>query len=145
MAINEGVCVITGGPGTGKTTIVKCILHILGNMGKTTKLLAPTGRASKRLSESTGKDASTIHRALDLNFKDGNDDAFSYNEDSKLPYDCIIVDEVSMVDAMLMSSLIKVIELGTKLMLVGDKVIKNIFSTIKKVLLLTWQNISNKR
>lgn len=120
MAISKGVCVITGGPGTGKTTIIKCILSILGDMGMRIKLLAPTGRAAKRMSESTGKDASTIHRALDISFQDG-EGSFCYNEDNKLPYEAVIVDEVSMVDVTLMNHLIKTIEVGTKLILVGDK------------------------
>lgn len=120
MAVSKGMCVITGGPGTGKTTIIKCILSILGNMGMKSKLLAPTGRAAKRMSESTGQNASTIHRALDINFE-GGEGGFCYNDDNKLPYEVIIVDEVSMVDVTLMNHLIKAIEVGTKLILVGDK------------------------
>lgn len=120
MAINKGVCVITGGPGTGKTTIIKCILSILNNMNMKVKLLAPTGRASKRLSESTGEDASTIHRALELDFNNGKM-GFYYNETNKLRVDAVIVDEVSMVDAQLMNSLLKALNTGTKVVLVGDK------------------------
>lgn len=120
MAINKGFCVITGGPGTGKTTIVKCILSILKNMSLKVKLLAPTGRASKRLSESTGEDASTIHRALELDFKNGKM-CFVYNESNKLNFDAIVVDEVSMVDVNLMYSLMKALKFGTKVILVGDK------------------------
>lgn len=120
MAINKGVCVITGGPGTGKTTIIKCILSILKNMNLKVKLLAPTGRASKRLSESTNEDASTIHRALEIDFQNGRT-CFVYNESNKLDIDAIIVDEVSMVDVNLMYSLVKALRLGTKVILVGDK------------------------
>ncbi len=119
-AINSGVCVITGGPGTGKTTIVKCILSILKGFGKKVKLLAPTGRAAKRLSESTDMDASTIHRALEVVFNDGYQ-SFYYNEHNKMPFDCFIVDEVSMIDATLMFHLLKAIDRGAMLILVGDK------------------------
>ena len=120
MAVNNGVSVITGGPGTGKTTIVKCMLQIFKGMGKVVKLLAPTGRAAKRLSESTGEEASTIHRALVVDFLSG-DNMFVYNANNKLPFDVVIVDEVSMVDVMLMSYLVRVLKKGTQLVLVGDK------------------------
>lgn len=120
MAVNSGVSVITGGPGTGKTTIVKCMLQIFKGMGKLVKLLAPTGRAAKRLSESTGEEASTIHRALVVDFLSG-DNMFVYNANNKLPFDVVIVDEVSMVDVMLMSYLVRALKKGTQLVLVGDK------------------------
>lgn len=119
IAINNGVSVITGGPGTGKTTIIKCILQILKGMNLKVKLMAPTGRASKRLSESTGEDASTIHRALEMT--GGEDSKFLYNSQTKLSYDAIIVDEVSMVDSQLMYFLVRAIKRGAKLILVGDK------------------------
>lgn len=119
IAINNAVSVITGGPGTGKTTIVKCILQILKSMGKRVKLMAPTGRAAKRLSESTGEDASTIHRALEMT--GGEDNRFFFNSQTKLNYDVIIVDEVSMVDSQLMYYLVRAIKRGAKLILVGDK------------------------
>lgn len=119
IAINHGVSVITGGPGTGKTTIVKCILQILKGMGKKVKLMAPTGRAAKRLSESTGEDASTIHRALEMT--GGDENRFIFNSQTKLSYDAIIVDEVSMVDSQLMYFLVRSIKRGAKLILVGDK------------------------
>ncbi len=119
LAVNSGVSVITGGPGTGKTTIVKCILQILKNRRYNVKLLAPTGRASKRLSESTNEEASTIHRALVVDFK--NPGMFLYNSGNKLPYDAVIVDEVSMVDIQLMFYLVRALKMGTKLILVGDK------------------------
>ncbi len=119
LAVNSGVCVITGGPGTGKTTIVKCILQILKNRRYNVKLLAPTGRASKRLSESTNEDASTIHRALVVDFK--NPGMFLYNNGNRLPFDVVIVDEVSMVDVQLMFYLVRALKMGTKLILVGDK------------------------
>lgn len=120
MAINSGVSVITGGPGTGKTTIVSCALEIFKMLNKNILLLAPTGRASKRLSESTGEEAKTIHRALEIDFR-SKLGLFVYNEKNPLPYDVIIVDEVSMVDVVLMNSLLKAISKGSKLILVGDK------------------------
>lgn len=119
LAVNKGVSVITGGPGTGKTTIVKCMLQIFKSMRKSVKLLAPTGRAAKRLSESTGEDASTIHRALVVDFL--GSDTFLYNQNNKLPYDVVIVDEVSMVDIQLMYYLTRALKKGTQLVLVGDK------------------------
>jgi len=119
IAVNNGVSVITGGPGTGKTTIIKCILQIFKNMGKKVKLMAPTGRAAKRLSESTREDASTIHRALEMT--GGEDNRFLFNNMTKLNYDVIIVDEVSMVDSQLMYYLVRSIKRGAKLILVGDK------------------------
>ncbi len=119
LAVNQGVSVITGGPGTGKTTIVKCMLQVFKSLRKNVKLLAPTGRAAKRLSESTGEDASTIHRALVVDFL--GSDMFLYNQNNKLPYDVVIVDEVSMVDIQLMYYLIRALKRGTQLVLVGDK------------------------
>lgn len=119
IAINNGVSVITGGPGTGKTTIIKCILQIFKGMGKKVKLMAPTGRAAKRLSESTGEDASTIHRALEMT--GGDENRFLFNSQTKLNYDVIIVDEVSMVDSQLMYYLVRSIKRGARLVLVGDK------------------------
>ena len=120
-AVNSGVCVITGGPGTGKTTIVKCVLGCLKSEGKRCILLAPTGRAAKRLNESTGEDASTIHRALDLDFKNERGVFFTKNEQNPLNYDAIVVDEVSMVDSQLMFNLLKAIKPRAQLILVGDK------------------------
>ncbi|MBE5758327.1 MAG: ATP-dependent RecD-like DNA helicase [Clostridiales bacterium] len=117
-AVNNGVTIITGGPGTGKTTIVKCMLQIFKSMRLKVKLMAPTGRAAKRLSESTGEDASTIHRALEMS---GGDGGFFFNNQTKLNYDVIIVDEVSMVDVQLMYYLVRSIKRGAKLVLVGDK------------------------
>ncbi len=121
VAVNSGVSVITGGPGTGKTTIVKCILYCLELQRKSVLLLAPTGRAAKRLSESTRQEAKTIHRALDLDFKNGNGAFFTKNENDPLKQDVVIIDEMSMVDAMLMNSLLKAVKTGAQLILVGDK------------------------
>ncbi len=117
---SEGVVVITGGPGTGKTTIIKGILKILKNARLKCMLMAPTGRAAKRLEEQTGEQASTIHRALEANFAK-NSRGFVKNETNPLETDVVIIDEVSMLDVFLMSSLLKAINFGTRLILVGDK------------------------
>jgi exodeoxyribonuclease V alpha subunit len=119
-AVNSGVSVITGGPGTGKTTIVKCLINSFKMQDKDILLLAPTGRASKRLNESTGEKASTIHRALGVDFFNGSN-MFAHNEHSKLQADAVIVDEISMVDVNLMYHLLKAIKKTAVLVLVGDK------------------------
>lgn len=116
-----GVNIITGGPGTGKTTIIKCIIDLLASKGLKVCLCAPTGRASKRLSQATGENAKTIHRLLDLSFKEDGKGYFTYNESTKLQEDVIIVDEVSMCDEYVFSSLIKAIKKGGRLIMVGDK------------------------
>ena len=119
-SIQKGVNVITGGPGTGKTTIVKCIISILREQNLKVMLLAPTGRAAKRLSESTGEDAKTIHRGLEVDFhKDVG--KFVHNDTNPLDVNAVIVDEVSMVDVMLFSALLKALPRDCKLILVGDK------------------------
>ncbi len=119
-SIQKGVNVITGGPGTGKTTIVKCIISILRQQNLKVMLLAPTGRAAKRLSESTGEDAKTIHRGLEVDFhKDVG--KFVHNDTNPLDVNVVIVDEVSMVDVMLFSALLKALPRDCKLILVGDK------------------------
>lgn len=118
--IENGVAIVTGGPGTGKTTIIKCILHSFSNLGYKVALCAPTGRAAKRMSEATGEVAKTIHRLLDLDFQAENTN-FVYGDKKKLPCDVIIVDEVSMVDEFIFCSLLKAISKGARLVLVGDK------------------------
>lgn len=119
-AINQGAMVITGGPGTGKTTIIKCIIEINERMGKETVLAAPTGRASKKLEEATGKPASTIHRLLGVDMSSGSL-KFNHNENDPLSADTVILDEVSMVDIYIFSALLKAIKRGGRLILVGDK------------------------
>ena len=115
-ALETGVFVITGGPGTGKTTIINCILELLSEEN-VVLLCAPTGRAAKRMTEATGAEAKTIHRLLEFG---GNEGLFARNTDHPLEADCIIADEASMIDLMLMRSLLRAIEPGTRLILVGD-------------------------
>lgn len=119
-SVQSGVSLITGGPGTGKTTIVKCIMTILRQQNNKVMLLAPTGRAAKRLSESTGEEAKTIHRGLEVDFRQDKS-IFVHNETNPLDTDVVIVDEVSMVDVILMNSLLKALPRDCKLILVGDK------------------------
>ena len=115
-ALDAGVMIITGGPGTGKTTIIRCITHAFSGMGMTFALAAPTGRAAKRMTEATGADARTIHRLLEYNPQGG----FVRNKDNPLVYDLVIVDEMSMVDVPLMNALLNALPRGTRLLLVGD-------------------------
>jgi len=122
-AINENnVCIITGGPGTGKTTIIKTIIDLYKNNGMKAVLCAPTGRAAKRMTEATGEEASTLHRLLEIG-SIVSDDTRNVNMDfsvTPIDADIIIVDEMSMVDLFLMNYLCKAIYNGTKLVLVGD-------------------------
>jgi exodeoxyribonuclease V alpha subunit len=120
-SFKENVMVITGGPGTGKTTIIKGIIEGFELMGKKTALCAPTGRAAKRITETTGREAKTIHRMLEFTYsEDSKNLYFNKNEESPLEYDVIIVDEMSMVDIILMNSLLKAVEPKTHLIMVGD-------------------------
>lgn len=116
-ALARKVIVITGGPGTGKTTILKVILGIYGAVTPSILLAAPTGRAAKRMSEATGMDAKTIHRLLVYDVRRG---AFKKNEDDPLDCDLLVLDEVSMVDLLLFHHLLKAVPKGAKLILVGD-------------------------
>lgn len=118
-SMTHGVVVITGGPGTGKTTIVKCIIDLFDKRGLRVELAAPTGRAAKRLGETTGKDARTIHRLLEYSFSEKGS-FFKRDEDDPINADAVIIDEVSMVDILLMHHLLKAIPQGTRLILVGD-------------------------
>jgi len=120
--INENnVCVITGGPGTGKTTIIKTVLDLYKKQGKKVALCAPTGRAAKRMEEATGEQAKTLHRLLEIGkIKDELGIEDIDQEIAPIDADVIIIDETSMVDIFLMNYLVKAIYLGTKLVLVGD-------------------------
>lgn len=120
-AFSEGIEIITGGPGTGKTTIIKCIIDIYENAGMKVLLAAPTGRAAKRMTESTGREAKTIHRLLEMGVGEDDDKTmFQKGESSPLEADVIIIDEASMIDVMLMHSLLKAVKLGTRLIIAGD-------------------------
>ena len=125
---HSGLLVITGGPGTGKTTTINTIIRMFADEGKTILLGAPTGRAAKRMSEATGWPASTIHRLLEYQGRpdeDGEDGDqvrghFERNENNPLECDVVIIDEMSMVDIFLMNALLKAIHRGTRLIMVGD-------------------------
>ena len=122
-AITNGVLVLTGGPGTGKTTTINAMIHFFESEGMDILLAAPTGRAAKRMSEATGCEAKTIHRLLELAYMPEDDSRMQYgrNEENPLEADVIIIDEMSMVDLPIMHTLLKAISVGTRLILVGDK------------------------
>lgn len=120
-ALTQGILVITGGPGTGKTTTIKTIINLFEKHGLNVMLAAPTGRAAKRMQEATGRDAKTIHRLLEFGYGDSDEEMFfQKNEESPLECDVIIVDEVSMIDILLMNNLLKALAEGTRVILVGD-------------------------
>ncbi len=120
-AVNNGLTIITGGPGTGKTTTIRTIIHYFEKEGLDILLAAPTGRAAKRMKEATGREAKTIHRLLELSGMVGEGaTSFGRNEDNPLETDVVIIDEMSMVDVFLMKSLLRALVPGMRLILVGD-------------------------
>lgn len=122
-SVTNGVLLLTGGPGTGKTTTINAMIHFFESEGMDILLAAPTGRAAKRMSEATGCEAKTIHRLLELVYIPDDNSKMQYgrNEENPLEADVIIIDEMSMVDLSLMYTLLKAISIGTRLILVGDK------------------------
>ncbi len=119
-ALSQGVLILTGGPGTGKTTTLNAMIQLLARKGQRVLLAAPTGRAAKRMSELTGQEAKTIHRLLEVAWDPQNHPVFGRNEQNMLECDALIVDELSMVDSMLFSSLLRALPLGCRLIMVGD-------------------------
>ncbi|UMZ75028.1 AAA family ATPase [Natranaerofaba carboxydovora] len=117
---HSGAMVITGGPGTGKTTVIKSIIYLAEKFGLNIYLGAPTGRAAKRMSEATGKEAKTIHRLLEFSYESGEGMKFNKNTENPLECDLLIIDEASMLDLLLMNRLVKAVPPGCKLVLVGD-------------------------
>jgi exodeoxyribonuclease V alpha subunit len=119
-AVSNNLEVITGGPGTGKTTIINCICYIFDKIGRKISLAAPTGRAAKRMSEATGREAKTIHRLLEIGQIDDENVDFKKGEEEPLDCDVLILDEASMIDIVLMYNLLSAVSLSTRLIIVGD-------------------------
>ncbi len=123
LAMQSGIMIITGGPGTGKTTTINAIIHCIEKEGLEVMLAAPTGRAAKRMTEATGYEARTVHRMLELNgaiSETGRSVYFERNADNPLEADVFIIDEMSMIDIALFNALLKAIPMGARLILVGD-------------------------
>ena len=120
QALEKGILILTGGPGTGKTTTLRAIITLLEEIGHTVAIAAPTGRAAKRISELTGREAKTIHRLLEVKWDDEETQVFDRNENNPLDADAVIVDELSMVDSMLFESLLRALKTGCRLIMVGD-------------------------
>ncbi len=119
-AVERGALILTGGPGTGKTTTLRAIITLLEGLGERVEIAAPTGRAAKRMTELTGCEARTLHRLLEVQWDETDRPYFERNEKNPLDIDALIVDEVSMVDALLFESLLRALKSGCRLILVGD-------------------------
>lgn len=119
-ALTENVMILTGGPGTGKTTTLNAIIKIFEQREQKVLIAAPTGRAAKRISELTGREAKTIHRLLEVEYQKDNQLSFSRNEKNPLDCDVVVIDEMSMVDTLLFESLLRAMRLDCKLIMVGD-------------------------
>ena len=119
-AMEQGVLILTGGPGTGKTTTLNAIIRILKQAGERVLLAAPTGRAAKRMSELTGEESKTIHRMLQVDWDERDQPFFNRNERNPLECECLVIDEMSMVDAYVFESVLRALPIGCRLILVGD-------------------------
>ncbi len=119
-AFSGGVLILTGGPGTGKTTTLNAIIELFEKRSSSIELAAPTGRAAKRMTELTGRDAKTIHRLLEVEWGDNEKQYFARNERNPLECDVIIIDEASMIDSLLFESLLRALRITTRIILVGD-------------------------
>ncbi len=119
-ALEQGILILTGGPGTGKTTTLNAIIHLLKEAGEKVFLAAPTGRAAKRMSELTGEEAKTIHRMLQVDWDERDNPVFTRNERNPLECDCVIIDELSMVDSYVFESVLRAVPFSCRLILVGD-------------------------
>ena len=119
-ALEKGILILTGGPGTGKTTTLNAIIQILKQRGEEVFLAAPTGRAAKRMSELTGEEAKTIHRLLQVEWDEHDNPIFQRNERNPLDCDCIVIDELSMVDSYVFESVLRALPLSCRMIFVGD-------------------------
>ena len=120
QALSSGVFILSGGPGTGKTTVIRALIGIFDSMGMRIALCAPTGRAAKRMSEATGREAATVHRLLEMDFSAEDEPRFIRGEDNLLEQEVIIIDEASMLDVSIAESLLRAVKLGARIIFIGD-------------------------